>query len=261
MKIALLVAGGLVGAAPAWAQAPQGCIKDSLVSFYDTDLLEAKPANAYYTQVKLPARAGASALTQIFFPDGRLYSEVSYRSPDRRVVQGPVRTWYPDGQPRLEYRSDDGKIDGYLRTYYPDGQLKRNDLYDHGRLIKGQYFTPEGQLVEPHVAFRQEPAFPGGNPALVAYLQAHLTYPTSLTDVGDGQVLVGFTVTARGDVTDVRVQSGISPELDAAALAAVRTLPAFEPGRVDGERVPMAMLVPITFKAPGVIKALRQLGL
>ncbi|RTQ45608.1 TonB family protein [Hymenobacter gummosus] len=261
MKVLLLAACALLGPVAAWAQAPQECIKDSLVSFYDIDWVAVKPAQAYYLQVKMPARAGAPALTRIFFPDGRLYSEVSYSTADRRVVQGPVRTWYPDGQPRLDYRADDGKIDGYLRSYYADGRLKRNDLYDHGRLIKGQYFTPDGELVQPHVPVQQDPAFPGGPAALTSYLQGHLTYPTSLTDVGDGQVLVAFTVTARGDVTDVRVQTSISPQLDAAAVAAVRTLPAFEPGRIDGERTPMTVLVPITFKAPGVIKAMRQLGL
>ncbi|MCC3158979.1 TonB family protein [Hymenobacter sp. 15J16-1T3B] len=264
MKLLLLLAGGLLGAAAARAQAPAApsCLPDSLVRFLDAEMLPAAPAQAQYTRVLVPpAGAGSPVVNRLYFPDGQLYSEVTFAAPDRRVQQGPVRTYYPGGQLRMTYQADDDIIDGYLRTYYPDGQLKRNDLYDHGRLIKGQYFTPDGQPVEPHVPFRQDPAYPGGNAALVSYLQAHLTYPKALTDVGDGQVLVAFTVTARGNVADVRVKSGVSPELDAAALAAVRTLPAFEPGRLDGERTALPMLVPITFKAPGVIKAMRQLGL
>ncbi|GAA4386070.1 TonB family protein [Hymenobacter koreensis] len=250
------------------AQAQQSvltpCIDDSMVLYLDEDLVQVPMAKAYYTQVLKPTNGApkAPAVTLTFFPDGQLYSEVTYANNTRRVQQGPARSFYPNGLLRLSYTADDGQTDGYLRTYYPDGSPKRNDLYDHGRLIKGQYFAPDGQLVEPHVPFRQDPAFPGGNEALVAHLSNHLRYPSgALRDAAEGQVLVAFTVTARGNVDEVRVQQGINPDLDAAAVAAVRTLPAFTPGRADGERIPVTMLVPISFKAPGAVKALRRLGL
>ena len=72
--------------------------------------------------------------------------------------------------------------------------------------------------------------------------------------------MVSFVVTARGDVTDVRVNHPNNPLLDAAAVEAVRRLPPFEPGRIDGERMPISMVVPITFKASATMKTLKRLG-
>ncbi|OON69490.1 hypothetical protein B0919_09450 [Hymenobacter sp. CRA2] len=234
-----------------------------MVRYFDADLVAVPTAaEAYYTQIMQPGPGTRPAVTQLYFPDGTLYSETTYANAQRRVLQGPARTYYPGGQPRLQYTNDDGQINGYFRSYYPEGQLKRNDLYDHGRLVKGQYFAPDGTLVEPHVPLRQNPAFPGGDAALVAHLNQHLEYPREAQrEAAEGQVIVGFIVTARGDVVDVYVQHSVSPALDAAAVAAVRTLPAFTPGRIDGERQPIPMLVPITFKASGTLKTLRRFGL
>ena len=52
-----------------------------------------------------------------------------------------------------------------------------------------------------------------------------------------GTVLVGFTVNPQGEVRDVRVEHGLTADLDEATVAAVKTLPLFRPGQQGGKPV------------------------
>ncbi len=243
-------------------QGQQACIQDSLVDYLDADFVRvASPKQAFYTRVKQYTTA-AGGTWSMYYPGGQQRSAVTYASFRRLTLQGPALDRYPNGATKLRYEADDGVVHGYLDGFYPDGTRKRRDLYDHGRLVKGQYFGPDGQPIEPYLSLLQQPAFPGGLAALTAAIQQHLVYPAdAVRSAAEGQVMVSFTVTARGDVTEVRVLRPGNAWLDAAAVAAVRQLPPFEPGRIDGERMPIGMLVPITFKASGAMKTLRSLGL
>lgn len=250
---------GLAAAAPAPAQ--QACLADSLIDYLDADFVKVQTARtAYFTRVKHYTSPNGG-VWHTYYPGGQERSAVTYRNFRQFKLQGPALDRYPSGRVKLQYVADDGVIDGYLESFYPDGSPKRKDLYDHGRLVKGQYFGPDGQLIEPYVPFQQNPAFPGGAAALTAAIQQNLVYPPdAVRSAAEGQVLVSFVVTARGDVTEVLVKQPNNPLLDAAAVAAVRRLPPFEPGRLDGERMPIAMLVPITFKASATMKTLKRLG-
>ncbi|GAA4010289.1 hypothetical protein GCM10022408_23160 [Hymenobacter fastidiosus] len=243
-------------------QAQQKCLPDSLIDYLDVDYVKVPAGNkGAYTRVR-HYTSPEGGTWDLYYPSGQQRSVVTYANFRKARIQGLVQDYYPSGLTKLRYVADDGLIDGYLLTYYPNGTLKRKDLYDHGRLIKGQYLGPDGQLIEPHVPLKQDPAFPGGNEALIAAINQRVVYPPDAgRDAAEGRVLVHFIVTARGDVTQVRVPQPGNALLDAAAVAAVRQLPAFEPGRVDGERVPIDMTVPITFKASATLKTLRRLGL
>ena len=64
-----------------------------------------------------------------------------------------------------------------------------------------------------------------------------------------GLVILEATIGPTGEVVDVEVLRSV-PELDAAAVAAVEQW-RYEPTLVDGEAVPVAMTVTITFALPG----------
>lgn len=242
-------------------QAQQVCTPDSLVDFLDADLVKVAPGNkARFTRVK-SFTSVEGGIIATYYPGGQLRSLVNYSDLRNYKRQGPAFDRYPSGRLKLAYDADDGQINGYLLSYYPDGTLKRKDLYDHGQLVKGQYFGPDGQLIEPYVPYQQNPVFPSGTLALMAAIQQHLEYPPgAVRSAAEGQVMVHFVVTARGEVTAVQVPHPNNLLLDAAAVQAVRQLPPFEPGRVDGDRVPIPMLVPITFRASATMKTLKRLG-
>lgn len=67
----------------------------------------------------------------------------------------------------------------------------------------------------------------------------------------DGMVHVAFVVGPSGSVYDGRVTKSLSPACDDAALAAVRKLPRFAPGKQNGKPVAVRIDFPIKFWGPG----------
>ena len=77
-------------------------------------------------------------------------------------------------------------------------------------------------------------------------IQRACRYPAeALRSNVQGTVLVGFTVNPQGEVRDVRVEKGLTADLDEATVAAVKTLPLFRPGQQGGKAVSVHYTVPI----------------
>jgi protein TonB len=62
----------------------------------------------------------------------------------------------------------------------------------------------------------------------------------------EGTVVVRFVVTPDGRAEDIAVARGVSPGLDAAAIAGVRRQ-RFTPGRQNGQPVRVRLAVPVRF--------------
>ena len=88
----------------------------------------------------------------------------------------------------------------------------------------------------------------GGGAAIVTAIQQHLEYPAAARAAGvAGRVYVRFVVGADGRVRDAQVMQGLGHGCDEAALAAVRQLPEFRPGRQNGCPVAVAYTAPLLF--------------
>ena len=107
--------------------------------------------------------------------------------------------------------------------------------------------APQSKKV--YKSVEQMPMFPGGEMALMKYLQSHINYPpeAAKNDIG-GRVIVQFIIDETGQVGEVKVLRHVSEEIDAEAVRVVKTLPKFEPGRQDGEAVSVWYTLPISFK-------------
>ena len=80
----------------------------------------------------------------------------------------------------------------------------------------------------------------------MAAIQRARRYPAeALRNRVQGTVLVGFTANPQGEVRDVRVEKGLSTNLDEATVAAVKTFPLFRPGKQGGQPVAVHYTVPI----------------
>ena len=100
----------------------------------------------------------------------------------------------------------------------------------------------------PFVVVEEMPMFPGGDPALLAYIAANTQYPEIAKENNiQGKVIVRFCVTSKGGVNQVSVLKGVDPELDKEAIRVVTTLPPFKPGKQGGKPVPVWYMVPIAF--------------
>ncbi len=110
--------------------------------------------------------------------------------------------------------------------------------------------SPEDRRV--YNTAEEQPTFPGGEGAFIAYVQSHISYPEpAKTNKEQGRVVVQFVVTKTGNVGKIMVVRGGHPDLDKEVVRVVRTLPKFIPGKIDGKAVNVWYTLPIQFRLDG----------
>ena len=96
------------------------------------------------------------------------------------------------------------------------------------------------------------PQFPGGEAAMMKYLQNNIHYPDVAKENGiQGRVYLDFIVNKLGEITDVRVKRGVDPALDKEAVRVVASMPDWIPGTQRGEKVNVVYTLPISFVLSG----------
>ena len=105
--------------------------------------------------------------------------------------------------------------------------------------------------VEEEVIFQvveEMPQFPEGMNACMAFLGKNIRYPISAQKAGvEGRVVVQFVVNRDGSLSDIRVVSGVCPDLDAEALRVVSMMPKWNPGKQRGKAVSVKYNLSIMF--------------
>jgi len=92
------------------------------------------------------------------------------------------------------------------------------------------------------------PKYPGGNEAMVAYLQKAVVYPAEARKQKlEGTVFVSFVVETDGRISSAKVLRGIGGGCDESALSAVQNMPPWEPGTQRGKAVRVQYNLPIKF--------------
>lgn len=92
------------------------------------------------------------------------------------------------------------------------------------------------------------PQFPGGNEALMNYIQDHLVYADSLKAQGiKGLVLVSFKIEPNGSISEVVLKNSLHPELDKVATNLIASMPSWRPGTINGKPAAMSRKLPIKF--------------
>ena len=96
----------------------------------------------------------------------------------------------------------------------------------------------------------QMPQFPGGDAALMEYIDSHIQWPPTAA-CAQGRVIVQFVVDKTGKVGEVKVVRSVDKDLDKEAVRLIKTLPKFIPGRQNGQAVAVWYTLPVTFKLHG----------
>ena len=111
---------------------------------------------------------------------------------------------------------------------------------------------PEPKKEEDNKVFdvvEQQPAFPGGQGALLQWLSQNIHYPAVAEENGiQGRVVVSFVVEKDGSISNVQVVRGVDPSLDKEAARVVKAMPKWTPGKQNGQAVRVKYNVPVTFK-------------
>ena len=94
-----------------------------------------------------------------------------------------------------------------------------------------------------------KPEYPGGQQALLKYLAENTKYPEEAKENKiEGRVFVKFVIDHNGSVTNVGIAKKVDDLLDKEALRVVNSLPDWEPGKKDGQTVPVSYIVPLNFQ-------------
>ena len=121
----------------------------------------------------------------------------------------------------------------------------RDTLHNTDRLdlpVEGIQLTPT-EVVE------QMPEFPGGLGELMKWLDRNVVYPQSCIKARiEGDLEVSFYVMQDGTVSEPAVTKKLHPDLDRAALMAVKRMPRWKPGRVNGQLSVVRVTVPVRFR-------------
>jgi protein TonB len=121
--------------------------------------------------------------------------------------------------------------------------------------------APSANAVYDSVA---QPAVPlGGTERYAQFLADHQKYPTTAMQKGiQGTVRVSFIVEKTGTVNEVKVETPVSPELDAEAIRLIKSAPKWTPARhLRNQIVRQHVVVPISFVlSPGSTVTLKAPG-
>jgi periplasmic protein TonB len=106
--------------------------------------------------------------------------------------------------------------------------------------------SPEEKIF---VWVEENPEYPGGNNALLKFINENLRYPAEAVNNNiQGRVILKFVVNTNGSIDRIEVLRGIDPLLDNEAIRVVKALPNFKPGKQRGVPVPVWFTLPVLFK-------------
>ena len=93
------------------------------------------------------------------------------------------------------------------------------------------------------------PQFPGGDAALISFLNENIKYPPKAAqDKVEGKVIVQFVVKKTGKIDNVKVLRSVRKDLDDEAVRVVKMMPDFIPAKQSGEVADMPYTIPVSFK-------------
>lgn len=123
--------------------------------------------------------------------------------------------------------------------------------YDERGKTTPTYTDADGNLVYNKAEI--DPAFTGGDKAMVQYLKDNLKYPKEAEDEGlEGTVFVDFVVNKNGQVREALVMNTPGEDVDSGlrmeAIRVVTSMPAWVAGRQHGKAVDVNFSIPITFQ-------------
>lgn len=140
----------------------------------------------------------------------------------------------------------------FMGTYCGEEGVKNDNFVKSDRVQKEPIVLPHTLKDDIYRSAEQMPQFPGGETALMKYIQSHIKYPpTAAKNHVQGRVIVQFVVEKNGRIGEVKVVRSVDKDLDKEAVRVCKSLPKFTPGRQNGQAVSVWYTLPVTFKLQG----------
>lgn len=163
-------------------------------------------------------------------------------------IVGKKTEWFENGQLRLESNyNKKGQCHGSFVVYWENGKIKRNDIFNNGKLVEGKCFNNKGVEVK-YYEYEKLPQFPGGPRKYTEFFNREFKM---LTDYSGepivGEVKVSFFVEKDGSITDLNIDEGTERRLNAAALKFFLKMPKFEPYIFEGDTLRKKVVYKVKF--------------
>ena len=92
------------------------------------------------------------------------------------------------------------------------------------------------------------PEFPGGEEAFNGYMRNNINYPgAAVTDKKEGRVVLKFIINPNGEPIDVEIIRKQTPEMNDVCIRAIKKMPKWKPGMLDGKRVSVSYNITVRF--------------
>jgi len=141
-------------------------------------------------------------------------------------------------------------LHGTVTEFYPNGNKKSVSEYTENELVSNRNWKENGvgYIDNIYYSVDTEPRFSLGMP----YLHDHIltTFKKSEVDISEveGRIVIGFVVMENGEIDGIRIEGGMTLELNNLALQAFHALPGkWVPAQLNGQPVRYYQLFPINF--------------
>ncbi len=102
-----------------------------------------------------------------------------------------------------------------------------------------------------YIVVDEFPEYPGGSEAMQEYLTQKVIYPReAIVERVEGTVIVSFIVNNNGSISKIKVIRGLHKALDKIAVDAIKGMPAWKAGKIQGKEVRTQVNLPIRFLLP-----------
>ena len=153
----------------------------------------------------------------------------------------------PDVIDRYDVVEDEVNIEDYdLVSMEDDDDVPIQIVSLEGAPSEGEEAENDGQ---PFLVVEEQPQFPGGESALMAFIKKTLRYPAFAAENGiQGRVTLSFVVERDGSIAQIEVMRSPAEELSKESIRVVQTMPKWKPGKQRGKAVRVKYVLPITFR-------------
>ncbi len=148
------------------------------------------------------------------------------------------------------YGTTSGDLAGAIISFSLVIPNRADDQDQEVIVVDGDQDGPDNAQEEVFAFAEQMPTFPEGEAAFKAYIHNNMRYPQAEKDMGkEGTVWIYFEVGKDGSIGNVQTRKGVpgAPGLQTEAERLIKSMPRWNPGKLNGRPVAVSMTVPVKF--------------
>lgn len=202
-----------------------------------------------------PDNPNKCAVATFLLDSNQIIANQRYIDYPNKVLQGRCQRWYYNGALLEETLYEQGKKQGTEKVYHINGQLIRQLIWEKDSLVSATLLNPDGSpqknifREDLEITYAQEmPSFKEGQEGMYKFLNQTVIYPEAAKENGiQGLVLLSFVIERKGEIVEIKVLESPNESLTNALLSAVKKMPAWNPGRLDGRPIRVRYQLPFRF--------------